>query len=282
MTPFAALHHRPGEPLLLPNAWDHACAAALAGQGFAAIGTTSLGVAAAAGLPDGAAATRRETLRLTRRLGRGRFLLSVDIEAGFSDDPSEVADLAVELAELGAVGINLEDGREDGTLAPVAVHAAKLAAVKAAAPGLFVNARTDTHWLGLPDPGPETGRRLAAYQQAGADGVFVPGLAEPAAIEALVGRIAVPLNVLFTPAGPPLARLAELGVARVSLGSLPYRAALAAAVGTAVAVRDGGALPDAAASAPGYAAVAALHEDRPLDQVPPGRIGRPGHRPWPA
>ncbi|AUY50930.1 isocitrate lyase/phosphoenolpyruvate mutase family protein [Streptomyces sp. CB01881] len=260
MTPFAALHHRPGEPLLLPNAWDHASAAALAGQGFAAIGTTSLGVAAAAGLPDGVAATRRETLRLARRLGRGRFLLSVDVESGFSDDPSEVADLAVELAGLGAVGINLEDGRGDGTLAPVAVHAAKIAAVKAAAPDLFVNARTDTHWLGTADPGPETDRRLAAYQQAGADGVFVPGLADPAAIEALAGRLAVPLNILHSPAGPPLGRLADLGVARVSLGSLLYRAALAAAVQTAVAVREGGAGPMAGA-VPAYGEVAGLHRD---------------------
>ncbi|MFB7615630.1 isocitrate lyase/phosphoenolpyruvate mutase family protein [Kitasatospora sp. NPDC056181] len=260
MTAFAALHHRPGEPLLLPNAWDHASAAALAGQGFAAIGTTSLGVAAAAGLPDGVAATRGETLRLARRLGRGRFLLSVDVESGFSDDPSEVADLAVELASLGAVGINLEDGRADDTLAPVAVHAAKIAAVKAAVPDLFVNARTDTHWLGVTDPGPETDRRLAAYQQAGADGVFVPGLADPAAIEALAGRLAVPLNILYNPAGPPPARLADLGVARVSLGSLLYRAALAAAVQTAVAVRDGAAGPMAGA-VPAYGEVAGLHRD---------------------
>ncbi|WP_406201729.1 isocitrate lyase/phosphoenolpyruvate mutase family protein [Kitasatospora sp. NBC_01560] len=260
MTPFAALHHRPGAPLLLPNAWDHASAAALAEQGFAAIGTTSLGVAAAAGLPDGTAATRRETVRLARRLARGRFLLSVDVEAGFSEDPSEVADLAVELAEIGVAGINLEDGRADDTLAPVAGHAAKVTAVKAAAPGLFVNARTDTYWLGLADPGPETARRLAAYQDAGADGVFVPGLAEPAAIEVLAGRCAVPLNVLYSPAGPPPARLAELGVSRISLGSLLYRAALAAAVQTAVAVRDGRPGPVAGA-VPGYAAVAGLHRD---------------------
>lgn len=115
---FKALHHDPDGPLLLPNAWDHASAAALAGQGFAAIGTTSLGVAAAAGLPDGHAATREETLRLARRLGGGAFLLSVDGEGGFSDDPAEVAGLARELARAGAVGINLEDGRADGTLTP--------------------------------------------------------------------------------------------------------------------------------------------------------------------
>ncbi|MET8574841.1 isocitrate lyase/phosphoenolpyruvate mutase family protein [Streptomyces sp. NPDC005012] len=236
-TPFAALHHR-AAPLLLPNAWDYASAAALAAEGFPAIGTTSLGVAAAAGLPDGAAATAEDTLALARRLGRGSFLFSVDAEGGFSDDPAEVAELARRLHEAGAAGINLEDGRPDGTLAPAAAHAAKIAAVKAAVPGLFVNARTDTHWLGRQED--ETAARLAAYEQAGADGVFVPGLADPERIAALAAGVVVPLNILHTPTGPTLAELAALGVRRVSLGSLLYRTALAAAVTAASAVRDGG------------------------------------------
>ncbi|MBD0690986.1 phosphonomutase [Streptomyces sp. CBMA123] len=256
MTAFTALHHRPGRPLLLPNAWDHASAAALAAAGHPAIGTTSLGVAAAAGLPDGAAATRAETVRLARRLGRDGFLLSVDVESGFSDDPAEVASLAVELARAGAVGINLEDGRPDGTLAPSGAHAAKVAAVKAAVPELFVNARTDTYWCGCGcgDPEPETDRRLAAYREAGADGAFVPGLSEPAAIARLAGRSPLPLNILWTPTGPGLAELAALGVARVSLGSLLYRSALAAAVATAAAVASGGPV----GPVPGYAEVQAL------------------------
>ncbi|MER5780521.1 isocitrate lyase/phosphoenolpyruvate mutase family protein [Streptomyces mobaraensis] len=235
-TPFARLHHRT-TPLLLPNAWDHASAAALAAEGFPAVGTTSLGVAAAAGLPDGAAATAGETLALARRLGRGPFLLSVDAEGGFSDDPDEVARLARELHAAGAAGINLEDGRPDGTLAPADLHAAKITAVKAAVPGLFVNARTDTHWLGVRRE--ETAARLALYEQAGADGVFVPGLTDPEGIAALVAGLLVPLNVLHMPDGPTLAELAALGVRRVSLGSLPYRTALAAAVSVATAVRDG-------------------------------------------
>lgn len=237
MTRFAALHHQDA-PLLLPNAWDHASAAALAARGFAAVATTSLGVAAACGLPDGAGASRAETLLLARRLGRGSFLLSVDAEGGFSDDPAEVAELAGELAAAGAVGINLEDGRADGTLAPAALHAAKIAAVKAAVPDLFVNARTDTHWLGAADPAEETERRLTLYQQAGADGVFVPGLAEEAGIAALAKSVRAPLNILYSPTGPTLARLGELGVRRVSLGSLLFRSALEAAVRTAVDIRE--------------------------------------------
>ncbi len=236
LTAFARLHDQ-AAPLLLPNAWDYASAAALAAQGFAAIGTTSLGVAAAAGLPDGAAATADATLALARRLGQGSFLFTVDAEGGFSDAPEEVAEFARKLYEAGAAGINLEDGRPDGTLAPVESHAAKIAAVKTAAPALFVNARTDTHWLGRQEE--ETATRLAIYEQAGADGVFVPGLSDPDAIAALTAALVVPLNILYTPTGPTVSELAALGVRRVSLGSLLYRTALAAAVATATAIRDG-------------------------------------------
>ncbi|MDG9717794.1 isocitrate lyase/phosphoenolpyruvate mutase family protein [Streptomyces sp. DH24] len=230
MSDFADLHHA-DEPLLLPNAWDHASAVALAAEGFRAVGTTSLGVAAAAGVPDGTSATREHTLRLALTLGSEPFPLSVDAEDGFSDDPDEVAGFAHRLYVAGAAGINLEDG-----LGPADRHAAKIRAVKEAAPGLFVNARTDTHWLG---DGTGTLDRLDAYQRAGADGVFVPGLTDPSAIAALVRRLDVPLNVLYTPAGPGLPHLADLGVRRVSLGSLLYRRALGAALAAAADVRAG-------------------------------------------
>ncbi|KUN04735.1 phosphonomutase [Streptomyces yokosukanensis] len=249
MTTFAGLHHRPGEPLLLPNAWDHASAAGLAARGFPAIGTTSLAVAAAVGLPDGEGATREQTLSLALTLGSEPYLLSVDAEGGFSRDPGEVAELARQLWALGAVGINLEDG-----LGPSGRLAAKIVAVKAAVPGLFVNARTDTYWSG--DGGErDTLRRLDAYQQAGADGVFVPGLADPARIAALVRRLDVPLNILYSPAGPTLAQLAGLGVRRISLGSLLYRRALGAAL-DAVADIAAGRTPGG--TTPGYAEVRAL------------------------
>ncbi|WP_338783909.1 isocitrate lyase/phosphoenolpyruvate mutase family protein [Streptomyces sp. DG1A-41] len=229
---FAALHHAE-EPLLLPNAWDCASARALAGQGFRAIGTTSLGVAAAAGLPDGAAATRAETLRLALALGSEPWLLSVDAEGGFSEDPDEVAGFARELYALGVVGINLEDG-----LGPADRHAAKIAAVKEAAPGLFVNARTDTHWLGDGDS-VDTFARLDAYQQAGADGVFVPGLTDLRQITALVRHAHAPLNVLYSPDGPSVTHLADAGVRRISLGSLLYRRALGAVLEAVAEIRAG-------------------------------------------
>lgn len=236
VTPFARLHRKDG-PLLLPNAWDCASAAALADAGFEAVGTTSLGVAAAAGLPDGAGVTADATLDLARRLGHTQLLFTVDMEGGFSDDPAEVADLARQLSAAGAAGINLEDGRADGSLTPAHQHAAKIAAVKESAPGLFVNARTDTYWLGRDQEGTE--ERLAAYQRAGADGLFVPGLAEPDRIRDIAARFELPLNILYSPTGPTLDELAALGVRRVSLGSLLYRRALGEAVATARAVREG-------------------------------------------
>ncbi|WP_155053666.1 isocitrate lyase/PEP mutase family protein [Streptomyces blattellae] len=228
---FADLHHA-AEPLLLPNAWDHASASAFAAQGFPAVATTSLGVAAAVGVPDGVSATRERTLQLALTLGSEPFLLSVDAEDGFSDDPDEVGEYARELAVVGAVGINLED-----RLGPVDRHAAKIAAVKSAAPGLFVNARTDAHWLG---DGEDTVSRVDAYQQAGADGVFVPGLSDPQEIARLVKRLDVPLNILYSPTGPTVPALAGLGVRRISLGSLLYRRALGAALETVAGIRAGG------------------------------------------
>jgi 2-methylisocitrate lyase-like PEP mutase family enzyme len=252
---FHGLHHADA-PLLLPNAWDHASAAALVEAGFAAIGTTSLGVAAAHGLPDGQGLARAETVALAARLTHLPRPITVDIEAGFSDDPAEVGDLAAELAALGAAGVNLEDARRETALADPARQAALIAAVKAAAPDLFVNARTDTHWLAgdAPPPLADTLDRARRYLDAGADGVFVPGLRAEEDIRAVVAGVDAPLNVLYLPGGPSVARLAELGVRRISTGSLLFRAALEAAVRTAAAVRDGAEPPPACS----YAATQSL------------------------
>ncbi|MBQ1031747.1 isocitrate lyase/phosphoenolpyruvate mutase family protein [Micromonospora parva] len=254
----AAFHalHRAGRPLLLPNAWDHASAAALAARGHPAIGTTSLGVAATTGRPDGAAATAGETLALARRLAGLPVLLSVDVEGGFSDDPTEVAAYVADLAGLGVVGINLEDGRPDGTLADPECVADKIAAVKAAVPDLFVNARTDTWWLAVADPLPQALARARAYRAAGADGIFVPGTVDDATLRVLTERVDAPVNALYQPGGPGLTELGRAGVARVSTGSLLFRAALGAALDAADAVRLG--RPTTSSGLPSYAEVQAL------------------------
>lgn len=242
---FRSLHHAQA-PLLLPNAWDFASAAALAAAGHRAIGTTSLGVAAAAGKTDAAGTAREETLALARTLapslGQVPCLLTVDIEAGFSDDPQEVAALVEELHAHGVVGVNVEDGRADGTLDDVARHQQKVAAIKERVPDVFVNARTDSYWLdggGSSSALDDTVRRGRAYVEAGADGVFVPGAADDAVLKTLVAELGAPLNVLFAPGRHALPALAELGVARVSTGSLLFRAALRTAVRVADAIRRG-------------------------------------------
>ncbi|WP_050514969.1 isocitrate lyase/phosphoenolpyruvate mutase family protein [Streptomyces rimosus] len=263
---FHALHHRDA-PLLLPNAWDAASAVALAAAGFAAVGTTSLGVAAALGEPDGqgSALVRDATLALARRLGsRLACPYTVDIEGGFGGGPEEVGQLARELAGAGASGVNLEDGLPgragDGPLVPAQEQAELIRAVKESAPGLYVNARIDTHWL-VADPAErpldETLRRAETYLSAGADGIFVPGVADERAIATLVAAIPAPLNILYAPGRHRLARLAELGVRRVSTGSLLFRSALHAAVGLAESVRadDLGA---GLAGVPGYGEVQRL------------------------
>jgi 2-methylisocitrate lyase-like PEP mutase family enzyme len=245
MTAFADLH-RPGAPLLLPNAWDHASAAALAAAGFAAVGTTSLGVAAALGLRDGAAETAEATIELAQRLTHLPVPITMDIEDGFSKDPAAVAAYVERLGPV--AGVNLED-----QLGDPALHASVIAAVKARTPDLFVNARTDTYWLGRPSL-PETLERARAYVDAGADGIFVPGVTDETEIAALAEALSVPLNVLFSPNAGSVPRLADLGVARISTGSLLYRVALGAALAAATAVSDGA----NAFEAPSYATVDAL------------------------
>jgi len=241
---FTALHHG-DRPFVLPNAWDVGSGLFLADAGFPAVGTTSLGMNAAAGLPDGAAAGLDAAVDLGCTLARRlRVPVTVDIEGGFSADPADVAALAARLAGAGVAGINLEDRLPGGGLRSAAEHAVFIEAVVAAAPGLFVNARTDTYWLKTPAPPGrlgETLRRAAAYRAAGAHGLFVPGLAG-ADIAAVAGGAGIPLNVLWQP-GTRLAELAEAGVARVSTGSAPYRAALAAALRTAAEAREAPAPP---------------------------------------
>jgi 2-methylisocitrate lyase-like PEP mutase family enzyme len=235
--------HDAGEPLLLPNAWDVPSALAFLDAGFAAIGTTSFGVASSLGRPDGGRATRDANLALARALSSLPAYVSVDIEDGYDDDPEQVAAYVAELAAAGAAGINIEDSSAEKLIAPEA-HAAKVAAIKERCPGLFVNARVDTYWLGQETTPQATLARAARYVRAGADGVFVPGASEPAVLREICESVPVPVNTLVIP-GSSLSELSAFGVRRVSTGSLPYRAAVRAAVEVADAVREGRAMPAA-------------------------------------
>jgi 2-methylisocitrate lyase-like PEP mutase family enzyme len=225
-------------PLLLPNAWDVASALAFVEAGFPAVGTTSFGVAAGLGVPDGRAATRDATRALAHALSALPAFVSVDIEDGYSADPDEVAEY---VAGLGVAGVNVEDST-GGRLVEPALHAEKVAAIKARNPDVYVNARADTYWLGQDATLSATLERAAAYVDAGADGIFVPGATKPAELRDLAVNLRVPVNVLVIPE-LSLPHLADLGIRRVSTGSLPYRAALDAAVAVATGVRDGQAPP---------------------------------------
>ncbi|MFB6608773.1 isocitrate lyase/phosphoenolpyruvate mutase family protein [Agromyces sp. NPDC056379] len=266
-TEFRALH-RPGSPVLLPNAWDLASARWLAAAGHRAIGTTSLGIAVDAGKRDGAGEIAAESLALARAAAAHGIALSVDLEAGFSDDPDEVGRYVGELAAIGCVGVNIEDSTEHGDLVDPEHAAAKVAAISAAAPGLYLNARTDGYWVAserdAADRFDDAVARARRYLAAGASGVFVPGALETATVSDLVRAIEAPLNVLVQ-ADVPLSRLAELGVARVSTGSLLFRTALGsitAAVEALVADAETSSgppgTPPGAPTAPSYAAIAGL------------------------
>lgn len=230
---FRELHFE-DELLLLPNAWDVGSALAFAAAGFPAIGTTSFGVNASAGRPDAAGASRDETVALVGRIRSLPVYVSADIEDGYSDDPAEVGAL---VAGLGVDGVNIEDSA-DGRLVAPAIPAAKITAIKEAASQVFVNARVDSYWFHEDDTVLAVLERAKAYADAGADGIFVPGAADPATLEQLAAAIPLPVNVLVVP-GLTLADLKNLGVRRVSTGSLPYRVAIDAAVEVASAVRDG-------------------------------------------
>jgi 2-methylisocitrate lyase-like PEP mutase family enzyme len=232
--------HRGDRPLLRPGAWDVASALAFLDAGFPAIGTTSFGVAASGGHADGGRATAEATRELVRLLSVLPCPISADVEDGYADEPEEVA---AYVAGLGVAGVDIEDGFAGGLTAP-AGHAAKVRAVKERVPEVFVNARVDTYWLGEDATVPATLERARAYVEAGADGIFVPGVADPGEIRELTASLPVPVNVLVVP-GLSLDELAALGVRRVSTGSLPYRAALDAAVAVASGVRDGRPVPPA-------------------------------------
>jgi 2-methylisocitrate lyase-like PEP mutase family enzyme len=162
---FRDLHYA-DEPLLLPNAWDVSSALAFYDAGYRAVGTTSFGVAASAGHPDGGRSSKEPTSSLVRQLRSLPVYVSADVEDGYDDDPDVVAG---HVAGLGVAGINIEDSTDEKLISPQA-HAAKVSAIKKRSPEVFVNARVDTYWLGQDANVAATLNRAEAYVEAGADG----------------------------------------------------------------------------------------------------------------
>jgi 2-methylisocitrate lyase-like PEP mutase family enzyme len=232
---FRAMHSG-RDVLLLPNVWDVASARIVEEVRYAAVATTSAGIAFALGYPDGQKIPRHEMLDAVARIARAvNVPVTADVESGYGSGPEDAKRTALGVIEAGAVGMNLEDapGESGNLLADLSAQLEKIHAVRDAAADtgvpLVLNARTDMYLLQVGDPAgryDETVRRLCAYRDAGADCVFAPGLRDPALIERLAADVRCPLNILAGPGSPSIPELRALGVARVSLGSGPMRAAM--------------------------------------------------------
>lgn len=221
---FAELH-APGNPLVLPNAWDIASAVLIERAGAKAIATTSAGIAWSRGYPDGNSLTTDELLSVVRSLRAAVSVpLTIDIEGGFDRAVGGVVSLVSALFDEGVVGINLEDSWA-GTLLSAEEQADRVKQVTAAVPGIFVNARIDTYLLGgasTNDLMPETLERARAVIDAGASGVFIPGLTDLGTIASVTQELSVPLNVMVEAGSHTVRDLANAGVGRISTGaSLP-------------------------------------------------------------
>lgn len=231
--------HTPGQPLVLFNIWDAGTAKAVASAGARALATGSWSVAAAHGFADGEHVPLDFAIDNLARIVQATDLpVTIDLESGYGESAADVARSVARAVEAGAVGCNLEDSFPgDGSLRDVGEQAKRIAAARRiardAGVSLFINARTDVFFQ---KPAPEHDDAMVqaaldrgrAYAEAGADGLFVPGVVD----ETFIGRLAeasqLPVNIMVEANTPSLARLAELKVARVSHGPRPYLAMMKA------------------------------------------------------
>jgi 2-methylisocitrate lyase-like PEP mutase family enzyme len=238
--------HRGPDVLVLPNAWDCASARIFEETGFPAIATTSAGVAFSLGFPDGQRISREEMLSVVKRIAACvQVPVTADLEGGYDD----VVKTAAGLIDSGAVGLNLEDmeGKGSVTLVDVENQVRKIKAVRQAGNNLgvsvVINARTDLYLAEIGDASSrfdEACKRLRAYRDAGADCLFIPGIRDESLIRDFVQALASPINVLAVVGTPPVKRLKELGVARVSVGSGIARAAMGQTLRVARELKDFG------------------------------------------
>ncbi len=232
---FAALHV-PGAPLMLVNVWDAGSAKAVAAAGAKAIATGSASVAAANGYSDAEALPLDLALgNAARIVGAVDLPVSIDFEGGYAVAPDALASNVALLAATGAIGCNFEDQVIGGTgIHAPEVQAARIAAIRAATgPAFFINTRTDiflqaaaeTHNAAKVD---SAIARAHAYAAAGASGFFVPGLADLDLLARVCRESPLPVNFMAFPGAPDAAAVAAAGVARISHGPFPYRAAMQA------------------------------------------------------
>jgi len=232
---FRALHE--GEPFVIPNPWDAGSARVLAAHGFQALATTSSGFAFTRGRPDGSVTLDEVVAHVELLCGATDLPLSVDLEAGYGDPAEAIA----RVAAAGAVGGSIEDYDGERILElgdAVAQVEAAVAAARAVGFPFTFTARAENHIRGNPDLA-DTIERLQAYDAAGADVLYAPGIRTSDEIRAVCGAVAKPVNVLALP-GMTFAEIADAGAQRISVGGgLAWTAALALA-DAAAAIRDRG------------------------------------------
>ncbi|HXN08276.1 MAG TPA: isocitrate lyase/phosphoenolpyruvate mutase family protein [Candidatus Acidoferrales bacterium] len=246
---FRALHQT-ARPLVLVNAWDVVSARIVEDLGFPAVATTSAGVAWAEGFADGEHISRDHMLARVKRIAKAvQVPLTADLEGGYGYTVRDAEATARGAIEAGAVGLNFEDAHpEENSLIDIELQAARIAAIRDVATKLnvplVINARTDVYLADIGDDDAwrlqETIRRGNEYLRAGADVVFTPGVTDEPTIKTLVSSIGGPINVLAGASTPSTARLRDLGVARVSVGSGAIGYALARFRDVAARLRDGG------------------------------------------
>jgi 2-methylisocitrate lyase-like PEP mutase family enzyme len=257
---FLALHVS-GSPLLLPNPWDAGSARLLAGMGFRALATTSGGFAGTHGRTDGNV-TRDEALAHAAALVEATDApVSADLENGYAPDPEGVADTVAGALEAGLAGCSIEDysGRADDTIYGRGLAVERVAAAAEIAHAgpvhLMLTARAENLIHGRDDLD-DTIARLQAYQEAGADVLFAPGLVGVDDVRRVVSSVDLPVSVLALPGSPPVAELGEAGVARISVGGAFAFAALGAVVEAGRELLDEGTYGYWARTAVGRAAIA--------------------------
>ncbi len=221
-TLFRSLHQ--DQPLVLANVWDGASVVLVQQAGALALGTTSAGVAWSLGRSDGGGLNRDQAIdALGRMAAVATVPVTADIETGYGESLDELSTTIQQVIAAGAVGINIEDGMPGGTLRPVAEQQGRLARIREVAQeqgiDLFINARLDAVLFGLDDG---TSRsiidRALALVEAGADGIFVPGVGDVGVIKLLADQISVPLNVMMGAGGISVSEAVEAGARRVSVG----------------------------------------------------------------
>jgi 2-methylisocitrate lyase-like PEP mutase family enzyme len=242
---FRALHEGP-EPLLLPNAWDGGSAKLLVALGFKAVATTSGGFAASIGRLDGTAVDDEALTNAAAIVkAAGEVPVSADLENGFGDEPGQVRMTILNALSVGLSGCSIEDwsGGPDGQIYDLKLAAERVeTAAKMAHRGpveMVLTARAENHLHGRDDLG-DTIARLQAYQEAGADVLYAPGLTKLSDIQSVVTSVDRPVNVLALPSGPTVAELAEAGVRRISVGGAFAFAAYGALVEAARELLDSG------------------------------------------